>query len=441
MKTKLMFCALALVAGTFAVSAQAEARNYIPYKTTAVRLADQATVIVTGRLLRVEDVQLAGTGLDASRWERKDQGQWQDGQAGIRRDAVIQVTDVLKGAVAAGSELRVVSMRQLKFDAYDTDLRSGEALYFIAPRSEDGRNIVLMDERGTISAPESAGNLAFTADYVRGYLGVPGKAAFLTKLLAAVSNNGTRVSVDSCIELSWNHEDYAAAITDQQKQQVVDLARASSVGSAERNELITAIGRYQPETGMDALFDIMLTDTSWSTTSLASMSMEYINRGMAISRLLQEWNTAQAGQKLVIVRSLGLIRPKADFDGPEVRNQTLSLVGGLLVASTEKNLLREALIASRDLRSEDAHVAALKVLIDQRATNGLGDDEVKAAVVALAAARRVTKSQSGPDVVTVLEKNYLTALGNADPVLKQVVEAAIKFPFTTLIAGADGRGH
>jgi hypothetical protein len=43
--------------------------------------------------------------------------------------------------------------------------------------------------------------------------------------------------------------------------------------------------------------------------------------------------------------------------------------------------------------------------------------------------------------VTVLEKEYLTALANSDPLLKQTVDAALVFPYTSLIEGADGLGH
>ncbi|MBE7491316.1 MAG: hypothetical protein HS108_06110 [Planctomycetes bacterium] len=443
MKTKTLFCALALMATAFAVTAHAEARNYLHYKTTALRLADQASTIVTGRLVRVDDVKVAPGNRDAARFARKDNGQWQDGQDGVRREAVIRVSDVLKGSVAAGSELRVVSMRQLQFAAYDEDLRGGEALYFIAARQEDGRNVVLMDERGTISAPECNNNLAAGADFVRGYLAAPAKAAFLNKMMDAIDLKGGRLSVDACVELAWNHEDYSGAMTEEQRQRVLALARLSKPGSEERNELITAVGRHKPEGGFDALMEIMLGDHAWSTTSLASMSLEYIDRGAAIVRLLQEWDAAtDNGVRTVIVRSLGLIRPKADHDGPELRNRTLQIVGSLLVAGTEKGLLREALIASRDLRSEGVHMAALKTLIDERAINGLSDVEVKGAVVALAAARKVIKGEGkNPDTVVVLAKDYLQALGNSDPVLKQVVDAAVKFPFTTLIAGADGLGH
>lgn len=442
MKTKTLFCALALMATAFATAAHAEARNYLPFKTTALRLADQAQAIVTGKLLRVENVNVPQGNLDAARHARKDDGQWQDGQDGIRREAVIQVSDVLKGSVAAGSELRVVSMRQLQFGAYDDDLRTGDALYFISTRAEDGRNIVLMDERGTISAPECNNSLAGGVDFLRGYLTAPNKGAYAAKLIDAIDLKGGRLSVDASIELSWNHEDYALALTEENRQRIMALAKLSKVGSAERNELITAIGRHKPEGGFEALFEIMLGDSNWSTTSLASMSLEYIDRGAAIARLHQEWDAASGNTtRMVIVRSLGLIRPKADHDGQELRNRTLQIVGGLLITGTEKNLLREALIASRDLRSEGAHINALKTLINEREINGLTDVEVKGAIVALAAARKVVKSTMGPDVVTVLEKTYLTALANSDPVLKQVVDAALVFPYTTLIVGADGLGH
>jgi len=443
MKTKNMFCALALVATAFAATAHAEARNYLPFKTTALRLADQAGSIVTGKLLRVENVSVAQGNLDAARHARKDEGAWQDGQDGIRREAVIQVSDVLKGTVAAGSELRVISMRQLQFGAYDADLRSGDALYFIAPRAEDGRNIVLMDERGTISGPECNNNLAAGVDFVRNYVATPDKGVFLAKLIDAIDLKGGRISTDACIELSWNHQDYAVAMTEENRQRIMNLAKLSKVGTTERNELITAIGRHKPEGGFEALMEIMLSDGNWSTTSLASMSLEYIDRGAAIVRLHQEWDNATTdATRTVIVRSLGLIRPKADHDGIELRNRTLQIVGGLLVTGTDKSLLREALIASRDLRSEGAHIAALKTLINEREINGLTDVEVKGAIVALAAARKIIKGEgSNPDSQVILAKDYLTALGNTDAVLKQVVDAALKFPYTTLIAGADGLGH
>lgn len=446
MKNKLMICALALVAATFAATAGAEARNYIAYKTTAVRLADQATIVVTGKLLRVENVQVTGAGIDAARWARKDSGSWQDGEAGIRREAVLQVTDVLKGTAEPASELRFVSMRQLKFDAYDADLRTGEAVYFIAARPEDSRNIVIMDERGTISAPESNGSVAVAADFVRGYLAAPGKGAFADKLIGMIDLRGGRLSVDACVELSMNHADYTAAMTEPMGAQVISLAGTSKSGTAERNGLITAIGRLKPTGGMDALFEIMLADGNWSTTSLASMALEEGgNRGPAISRLLNEWDGAKTdATRMIIVRSLGLIRPgikSPEYDGLEARTRTLDIVGGLLAKSTDKTLLREALIASRDLRSQGAHTAALKKLIDERDTNGLGNDEIKAAIVALAAARKVEVVADGPNKVTVLEKDYLKALGNTEPVLKQVVDAALAAPYTTLIVGADGKGH
>ena len=36
---------------------------------------------------------------------------------------------------------------------------------------------------------------------------------------------------------------------------------------------------------------------------------------------------------------------------------------------------------------------------------------------------------------------FRAALGEADEVLKQAVESSLKFPYTTLILGADGKGH
>lgn len=447
MKTRIPFLALALLVGSLAAGVHAEARGYMAFKTTPVRLADQAQVIVTGRLLRVDDVQVSGTGIDAARHKRIGEGAWQDGEAGIRREAVIRVSEVLKGAAEVGTEVRVVSIRQLKFDAYDADLREGEAVYFIHARPQDNLNIILMDERGTISAPECGGNIATAADYVRGYLAAGSKGAWLENLMAAIDLKGGRLSVDGAIELGWNHEDYKAAMTAAQRERLAQLVLLSKVGSRERNELITALGRHAtPETRESiagTLFTVMMADANWSTTSLASMALEESgNRTLAINRLHSEWDSASTtAAKMVVIRSLGLIRPKAGFDGVGLRSRTLEIVGGVIDSKTDKALLREALIASRDLRSEDAHVAGLKKLIDERETNGLTDAEVKAAVIALCGARTVVKNPTGPDAVTVLQKDYLTALANSDPLLKQTIDAALVFPYTSLIVGADGLGH
>lgn len=441
-KTKFLFCALALLATTFAAAADAQTASYLPYKTTVVRLADMAQVVVSARLQRVENLTLSGT-TDAARHRRLNDGSFQDGEAGILREGVLKVSEVIKGNVSVGAEIRFVSIRQLKYEAYGAGLREGEALYFLHARPEDNRNVIIMDERGTITAADSNGNISLAADFVRAYLGSESKGAFAQKLVGAIDLKGGRLSLDACIELGWNHEDYVQHLTEEQRQQLASLARLSKSGTPERNELITVIGRQKPEGVADTLFEIMMADAHWSTTSLASNALEESgNRRYAIERLVQAWDTVKTDtERMVIVRSLGLIRPKLQHEGALLRTRSLEIVNSLLVATTEKPLLREALIAARDMRSEQAHVNALKKLIDERAINGLGDDEVKAAIIALAAARHVVESETGPDSVAVLERAYLTALGNSDPVLKQVVDSAILFPYTSLITGADGLGH
>ena len=435
MKTKTTFCALALLAMLFAVQASAEARNYRPHATTVQKLADTAEVIVVAQLDRVENVQLTEVGLDAAKHKRINDGAWQDGEDYVRREAVLSVNSVIKGdSSLAGAEFRFVSMRQLKLAAYDTDLRNGEAVYFLA-RREDGRHIVLSDERGTLSPGEaSAGELSAPVAFIKDHVANgSNNTAGITRMLDAILLDGSRLSVDCAMELSWHHESYAPAMNAEQRQRILDLCKLSQPGSAERVQLITAAGRHPAEGALEGLLEVMLGDTSWTTTSLASMSLEYVDRGAAIVRLLAEYELATDNTvKMVIIRSLGLIRPKADHDGAALRNDTLQIVNELLVAGTDGDLLREALIASRDLRSGSAHIENLKSLIDNRETNGLADAEVKAAVIALCAAR--TDGEA-------IEKDYLKELADSDPLLKQVVASAGKFPYTTLILGADGKGH
>jgi hypothetical protein len=439
MKTKTLFCALALLATMIAGQAQAEARGYIAHRTTVQQLTENAEVVVVGRLDRVEDIALTEPGRDAASYKRLNDGSRQDGQDYVRREAVIKVSSVLKGAKTVGTEMRFVSIRQLKLDAYDADLRSGDAIYFLSPRTEDGLYELLSDERGTVTADEVGGSLNTAIDYItkQQQLGVASLGA-VQAMLNAIALDGSRLSVDSTLELSWHHETYAPLLSLEDRNRILNLCTLSAPGSAERNQLITAAGRMPAEGALDGLMNVMLSDPSWSTTSLASMSLEYVNRGDAITRLLSEYQQATDDTtRTVIVRSLGLIRPKADHDGVEVRNQTLDLVRGLLKPTTEKTLLREAMIASRDLRSGDAHVEELKTMIGNRSSNGLTESEVKAAIIALAAARSVDASGK----VTVLEESYLKVVGEQDALLKQYVDAALVFPYTSLIEGADGKGH
>ena len=315
-----------------------------------------------------------------------------------------------------------------------------KAIYFLSARAEDGRYAIHDDERGTVSTAEcTAGDLLSVAQYIQTQLATSAiDQLAIDRMLNAIALDGSRLSVDSAVELSWHYETYAPAMTAEQRNRIKDLGVLSLPGSEERNQLLTAMGRHPAEGALDALLDIMLGDSSWATTSLGSMSLEYVDRNQAINRLLDQYPLAgNDDTRMVIVRSLGLIRPKADYDGTELRNRTLDLVKGLLKSTTSKKLLREALIASRDLRSENAHVTELKALIDGRETNGLTGAEVNAAIVALSAGRTVDAAGN----VNCFAKDYLVALGEADPVLDQVVKASMKFPYTTLILGADGKGH
>ncbi len=447
MKTKTYICAVAMLTVLLAGAASAEVRNVVSYRTTVQQVADASHVIVIARLERVADVQLAERGIDAIRWPRRHEGRTQDGQDNVRREAVLNVREVLKGDVNAGGELRAVSIRQLRFDNYDADLRTEDAIWFLVRRPGDQLLEVLGEERGTITGTDIKGNFTHAVDFVRDHL--DGKAG-IDRMLDAIDLKGGRLSIDCTLDLSWYPEKYQAQMTEDQKQRIVGLAQLSPVGSRERNELITCIGRYKPEGGHQALVSLMLNDTNWATTALGAWALEQIDRGAAIRAMLEEWPKAadDKGRQIAIVRTLGLIRPKAEgadgwapgHDTTEQRVKTLELVGSLLVSSTDKSLLREALIASRDLRTQQEHVPALKKLIDERASNGLGDAEVKAALIALAAARKTVQTGSGIGEA-VYARTYLEELAEQDPVLGQVIGPALKMPWVMLIEGADGRGH
>ncbi len=444
MTNKTMLLTATLLMGLCATTLAAEARNYMPQETTVYRLAQNAEVVLVGKLDRVENIQLSEPGMDAAANKRLDDGTRQDGVEYIRREGVLTVSEVLKGqSFVNNNELRFVSIRQLQLANYDEDLKTGNCLFFLSRRHQDSRFVVLSDERGTVSATEAGGSITTAVDLLRPYIdGAYNKALIKDSLIAAIDLSGNRLSTDGALELSWHHGEYASLLNEDNKQNIMNLMTLSNVGSVERNQLITAVGRHKPEGGFDALFNLMLDDASWSTTSLGAMSLEYIDRGLAIQRLLDTWaDTLSNDKKLVVVRALGLIRPKAGHDGLELRNRTLNLINELLVATTNKDLLREALIASRDLRAEGSHVAAIKDMLDNRDTNGLTHNEIRACIVALAAARKVVTAEDGTKKSAVLERGYLNNLASQEPVLKQVVDSALKFPWTTLIVGADQKGH
>lgn len=438
MKIKNAICAAALLAivGTTGLSAQ-QAANILPQWTTVQRLSENAEIVVVARLARVENVQLSEAGPDAKQWPRRAEGKLQDGEENIRREAVLEVQQVLKGN--PGSEVRFVSVRQLRLENYPAHLRADSAVWFLAPRPFDNRLVMLAEERGGFSAENVNGDFTGAVDFVRDVLA---KQAGIDRMLDAIDFKGGRLSLDNAYEFSWQFEHYADKINEEQRQRIVSLAQASPVGSIERNELITAIGRYKPEGGLNALFSIMLNDNSWPTTSLGCWALEEIDRRAAIERLVDEWASAtdNTSRQIMIVRALGLIRAKHDFDGEELRNKSLEIVGSVLKADADRGLLREGLIASRDLRTHQEHVDALKKLIDERHENGLSDDEVKGAIVALAAARMTIKTDTGV-AEAVYARKYLEDLAEAEPVLEQVIKPALQFPWTILIVGADNRGH
>ncbi|MDC1142413.1 hypothetical protein OAU50_04930 [Planctomycetota bacterium] len=440
MKKLFSVCALAIVATALSQFATAEAQGYRAHATTASDLAETADLVVIGSLDRVENVAAEGN-TDAAAFKRVGDGSVQDGEDNIRREGVLLVSQVLKGSgFAAGEELRFVSIRQLKKAAYDVDLRTGEAMYFFYTRA-DGLKAPISNERGTISADEAGGNLSTAIDFVSSYIASGfDKQSIAGALLDQVKLDNSRLSVDACLELSWSFDSYE--LNETQKQKLSQLLVASESNSPERNQLLTAVGRHAPEGALNTLLSVMFTDSAWSTTSLGAMSLEYINRGQGIVELLSRFDAASNDEeRMVAIRALGLIRPKAGYDGVELRTRTLNAIKGLLNAETDKDLLREALIASRDMRSEAAHIAELKALIDGRKTNGLTSPEVHAAIIALSAAQVDTINEEGLTVKTSIELDYLVALGVAEPVLKQIVDSAVQSPFSALIAGADGRGH
>ncbi|MCC6574218.1 MAG: hypothetical protein IT462_10545 [Planctomycetes bacterium] len=453
MKTLSSFCALTLAVGLLSGAASsvvsAKAMNFsTPAETTVLRLADQAEVIVVGRMTGVENTALAEPGVEGTFYKRIGDGSQQDGDPMVLRQGVLRVSETLKGDshVPSSNEIRFISIRQLQYAAYDSGLKDGNAIYFLDVRT-DGKLAIVANERGIVTPGDVGGLLLPATDFMRSYVmtsaaNMNGRFSNMrTQMMSAIRLDGSRLSVDCVTELSTNFNDYANILTPQDKATLVQLMLSSAAGSVERPELIVTMGRYKPQGASDALFTILLSDTNYSTSALCCWSLEQNDRLGALGRMTEEYGTATDNGKLAIVRAIGLIRPKLGYDGEGIRNGALNLIGSLLTSTTPDALLKEALIASRDLRSGNAHIAALKDLINNRATNGISKDAVRGAIIALAAARIENTDVEGNNHDQVFAEDYLLELGNTVPDLKQIVTSALKTPWTTLITDCDGNAR
>jgi hypothetical protein len=442
MKTKIALVALSLLSGVFAAEASAKPTVYIPHQSTVVRLCDQAEVVVVGKLARTENIDIGEQGIDFAEFPNKGDAKHADGQPFVRREAVITVSQTLKGdSFVTGGELRVISIRQMQFDNYDDDLKAGNAIYF-AFRRADGRLVVHSQERGTVSAEANGGDLNGAIDFTRDYLAASQTpatrfAAIKNSLLASIKLNGSRLSVDAALEFSWHFNDYKTLLTPQDTQQLMNAAKLATPGSDERIELITTIGRYKPDGAMPELLAMILSDATFTTTSIAAWAMEEIDKKVAVDMLNASFDGAALTQQMLAVRALGLIHPKDWFEGEAARATACNHVISLLNSGDETCVL-EALVAGRSLWAGKELGATLKNMIDNRATNGLSENALKGAIIVLATYRtKVTQAQGVVEVIH--EKAYLNNLALQEPVLKQVVDCALLFPYTSLITDAQGR--
>lgn len=438
MKTKLALCAVAMLASVFAAAASAKPTAYIPHQSTVVRLSQQADVIVVGKLARTENVSLTEQGKDYAEFPNKGNPAVADGQPNIRREAVITVSQTLKGeGIAAGSELRVVSIRQLQFDSYDADIKGGEAVWFAARRA-DGTLMVLSQERGAITAEANGGDLNGAIDFTRACVNAGTNTASLKDaLLSGIKLNGSRLSTDACTEFSWHHNDYRPVLTAADAQFLMGAAKKAKPGSDERIELITTIGRYKPDGALNELLAMIVNDGTFTTTSIAAWAMEEVDRKVAVDMLNASFDGAALSQQMLVVRALGLIHPKSWHEGEAARTTAVNCVKTLL-ASGDETCVREALIAGRNMWAGGELADTLKAMIDSRATNGLSEDALKGAIIVLATHRTKTTQAEGV-VEAVHQRAYLNNLALQDPALKQVVDCAILFPYTSLITDAEGR--
>jgi hypothetical protein len=432
MNSKLLAAATAAVlclAGTHTASA---GYGIIPSKTTLSRLVNLAEVTVRAKLVTVENTQVNEVNPDVILYR------YNNDDDSIRRDAVLEVTRVIRGEGVELGTLPVVSIRQFSLSQYPASLQSGqEGIFFLYRRAGDGLWEVLGESRGMVAAEDVGGDLSraeFTLDsFVSLNLELEPEQlppVIQGTLMHDLMTGQGRVAVDAAIEFGWNFADHTQHFDDHEKDQLLQALAASERGSMLRRELITAVGRVLPHGGDQMLVDMIATDASTSVSSLGSWALEQYGRTKSAGMLLDKYLTLAVGDtvgRARVLQALGIMRPRDNDQERVQRERFTDVLRGLLANPvSDSEITVEALLAARDMRytADELGDQLRKIVADFR-TGKLADEALfRRAIVALAA----TRNAEAREFLLSLKGDFA---GRFD----KHIELSIMMPFTVLVDG------
>jgi|GEM_PF-6583065 len=401
-------------------------------RTTFYELAVHADLIVKAKLVEIVDVELedgvANLDVQLHRFNNSNEA--------IRRDARLQVTEVLRGDGVFVGELDIVSVQQQSFTQYPASLQAGkEALFFLEKRS-DGLWDLGGAQRGILSEESGVGSFTRVEKAVRDVLSYEHQyvlnegarhGALQERFMKEVKLDDSRLSIDSLLDLSMNAETYAPYFDSYERFELVNLLWDSVAGSAERLELITLIGRVQPDGGREAIIEAIIADPSERTAARGADALEQYGTAKSCEMLLDRYLEIEAGEdisKARVITALGILRPyNKHADEQMVRARVTDLLRSVLNRDSNSLVLQEALLAARDMRYTNNELGPQLTQLVEDFRQGLVSDVVyKRVIVALAATRNAQA------------KEQLLALkGEFNTRYDKHIELSILMPFTTLV--------
>lgn len=342
----------------------------------------------------------------------------------VRRDARLIVSEVLRnssGQTIGTGDLNVVSLQQRVFAQYPASLQQGEeGLFALEYRESDGLWRIVGEYRGVITAEESPDGLTPIEDEARWIIGLYNQheatygnepvalfASLQDHMMGLVTLDGSRLSVDVLYEFSSHHNNYDAHFTGAEKAQLLSLLPLTSAGGIERQRMLHTFGFVKPEGGQQPIVDVIASDASTSTAAVGSWTLEKYGRASSLDMLLDKYaeKETEAGywegeeeyyegtpptvSCARLIQAMRLISPQSFMPGEAApRTLFLSILRRTLSPTSDPEILKESLLAARNLRCSDGELdTELKALVNDF-HSGLVDESVyKRVIVAFAAAR------------------------------------------------------
>ncbi len=408
-------------------------------ETTHRKLVERSHAIVKAKLLSIQEVPVAEHNIDVMlhRYNNDDEG--------IRRDALLEVTEVFKQDIDASlstGQLQIVSPLQYAITQYPWSLRQGEeAFFFLEKRVADGRWVVFTDNLGMLSQEDSAGNFTRLEENVRHLTSLYRDflaeevtedlyyAAVQDYLMGELQLDGSRLAYDAMLEFGSSYETFLPHFSEEEKNLLLQRLEASAPDSQERHALLRAVGRIQPEGGMETVIELIANDQGFSTASIGASALELYSRAKGAEMLLERYFEIPQDRpvnRARIITALGILRPKSYRpDEAESRERFTDILRDTLRPESHSLLLEESLLAARDMRYTNNELGfELSELIEAYRENKVNETVCKRVIVALAATRN-----------TEAKAQLLQLKGQFQGRFDQHIELSLLSPFTMLVDG------